>query len=115
MTLLVLLLLCEAGDVADDWCEIGRSVQLDLGKAGAVGGDDARDAVAIRIGGVKVDVKLVRRLAHRWKASSKSNDGELFVCVVIFDDFSNCRQGLLVQRRTAVDVVQRSGRVWITV
>ena len=56
----------EFRDVANTGSKIGRSVELDKGKAGTIGCDDTGNSIAIWIGGVKVDVELVRHSAD-WR------------------------------------------------
>lgn len=54
------LLLCKSSDMADDWSKVGRPVELNLRKAIAIRGDDARHSIAVRIRRVEIDVEFVR-------------------------------------------------------
>lgn len=61
----ILILVRKSSDVTDAGGKVGRSVELDLGKAGAVSCDDAWNTEAVRVGRIEVDVELVGNPAGR--------------------------------------------------
>lgn len=109
------VLLGELGDVPDTGSEIGRSVQLDQGKATSVGCDDPGYPVAVRVGGVEVDVELVRNAADGRQPGAKAQHGELFVRVVVLDDLSDGGQRQFVLSGTSGEVVERLWSIGISI
>jgi hypothetical protein len=100
----------------DDWREVGWSIQVNVLQRVLISFNHSIQAIALRVKDVAIQSKAVRSPVHCWwHCGPETECWDLFVRIIVLENFSNRFDGLQILVFVVVKVVKGIFIIWVAI